>query len=135
MTLGHLVETIQGAAINDDLHSDNKDFRVLATWSVGPISIGFMELGAGEIVFLSDFSTWDSDMIFNFDNQALWENLFEISVCPADLDSDGSVGPSDLLALLGAWGSDPGGPPDFDGDGAVGASDLLELLANWGPCP
>ncbi len=130
-----VVDTIQGAAINDDLHSDNKDFQVLATWSVGPISIGFLELGAGEIVFLSDFNTWDTDMIFGFDNQALWENLFEHSACPADLDSDGSVGASDLLALLSLWGSDPGGPPDFDGDGAVGASDLLELLANWGPCP
>ena len=28
-----------------------------------------------------------------------------------------------------------GGPADFDGNGTVGASDLLALLANWGPCP
>ncbi|MEE9130267.1 MAG: S8 family serine peptidase [Phycisphaerales bacterium] len=55
--------------------------------------------------------------------------------CPADLDGDGSVGASDLLALLVAWGTDPEGPPDFDGDGVVGASDLLTLLVNWGPCP
>ena len=55
--------------------------------------------------------------------------------CAADLDGDGSVGASDLVALLDAWGTDPGGPPDFDGDGTVGASDLLQLLANWGPCP
>ncbi len=129
-----VVETIQGAAINDDLHSDNKDFQVLATWSVGPISIGFLEVGAGEVVFLSDFNTWDSDMIFGFDNQALWENLFEHSACPADLDGDGTVGASDLLSLLVQWGDDPGGPPDFDGDGTVGSSDLLILLANWGSC-
>ena len=56
-------------------------------------------------------------------------------VCPWDLDGNGIVGASDLLALLVVWGTDPGGPPDFDGDGNVGASDLLELLANWGPCP
>ena len=54
--------------------------------------------------------------------------------CPADLDGDGSVGITDLLALLGAWGTDPGGPPDFDGDNTVGILDLLTLLANWGPC-
>ncbi len=54
--------------------------------------------------------------------------------CPADLDGDGSVGILDLLALLAAWGSDPGGPPDFDGDGTVGIFDLLILLASWGLC-
>ncbi len=56
------------------------------------------------------------------------------SACPADLDGDGSVGILDLLALLAAWGTDPGGPPDFDGDGTVGILDLLTLLANWGAC-
>ena len=55
--------------------------------------------------------------------------------CEADLDGNGAVGASDLLALLAAWGTNPGGPPDFDGDRTVGASDLLFLLANWGPCP
>ena len=53
----------------------------------------------------------------------------------ADLDGTGDVGILDLLALLAAWGSDPGGPPDFDGDGNVGILDLLALLAVWGPCP
>ncbi|MCH8152544.1 MAG: FG-GAP repeat protein, partial [Planctomycetes bacterium] len=54
--------------------------------------------------------------------------------CPWDLDGSGDVNVLDLLALLAAWGSDPGGPPDFDGDGTVGILDLLTLLANWGPC-
>ena len=54
--------------------------------------------------------------------------------CPWDLNGNGSVGILDLLALLAAWGTDPGGPPDFDGDGTVGILDLLTLLANWGPC-
>ena len=55
--------------------------------------------------------------------------------CPADLDRDGAVGILDLLALLTAWGTDPGGPPDFDNDGTVGILDLLVLLAAWGECP
>ena len=54
--------------------------------------------------------------------------------CPWDLDGDGSVGTADLLVLLAAWGTDPGGDPDFNGDGNVGTADLLELLANWGSC-
>ncbi len=52
----------------------------------------------------------------------------------ADLDSDGTVGILDLLALLAAWGPNPGHSADFDGDGNVGILDLLTLLANWGPC-
>jgi subtilisin family serine protease len=56
-------------------------------------------------------------------------------LCPWDLECDGMAGTSDLLAILAAWGSDPGGPPDFDNDGTVSTADLLELLANWGSCP
>jgi hypothetical protein len=55
--------------------------------------------------------------------------------CPWDLDGNGSVGTSDLLALLAAWGPNPGHPADFDGDGVVSTSDLLALLGNWAPCP
>ena len=55
--------------------------------------------------------------------------------CLADLDADGIVGILDLLALLAAWGPNPGHPADFNGDGAVSILDLLELLANWGRCP
>ena len=57
------------------------------------------------------------------------------TLCPWDMDDDGSVGVPDLLSLLGQWNTDPGGPPDFDDDGNVGVKDLLILLGNWGPCP
>ena len=59
----------------------------------------------------------------------------ETPPCPWDLDANGSIGASDLLALLASWGPCKGCPGDFDADGTVGASDLLALLANWGPCP
>ena len=55
--------------------------------------------------------------------------------CPADMDGDNVVAVPDLLTLLGAWGTNPGGPPDLDGDGTVAVPDLLQLLAAWGPCP
>lgn len=57
--------------------------------------------------------------------------------CPTDLDGDGTVGFSDLLALLAAYGDCPGPgscEADLDGDGNVGFSDVLVLLAEWGPC-
>ncbi len=60
---------------------------------------------------------------------------FGVPACPADLDGDRIVAVPDLLTLLAAWGTNPGGPPDFDGDGTVAVPDLLTLLANWGPCP
>ena len=41
----------------------------------------------------------------------------------------------DLLALLGVWGTDSGGPHDFDSIGAVGANEIPALLANWGLYP
>ncbi|MCZ6755560.1 MAG: DUF1929 domain-containing protein [Gemmatimonadetes bacterium] len=55
--------------------------------------------------------------------------------CPWDLGGNGNVDVPDLLALLAAWGSNPGGPPDFDGNGMVAVPDLLALLSAWGPCP
>lgn len=55
--------------------------------------------------------------------------------CPWDISGNGQVDTPDLLALLGQWGLDPGGPPDFDGNGMVDVTDLLKLLGAWGPCP
>ncbi len=48
-----------------------------------------------------------------------------------DLDANGVVGMSDLLALLAAWGQ-VHSSADLDGDGLVGISDLLILLGAWG---
>ncbi len=53
---------------------------------------------------------------------------------PCDLDGDLMIGVTDMQILLGAWGSDPGGPPDYDGDGTVAVTDFLHLLGTWGPC-
>ncbi|MEE9131093.1 MAG: hypothetical protein V3T84_13825 [Phycisphaerales bacterium] len=61
--------------------------------------------------------------------------LAEEEPCPWDLDGNGIVGATDLLALLVSWGKCPGCPADFDDNGIVGATDLLALLVNWGPCP
>ena len=58
-----------------------------------------------------------------------------IPVCPGDIDGDGTVGITDFLDLLAAWGPNPGHLADLDFDGTVGILDFLILLANWGPCP
>ncbi len=55
---------------------------------------------------------------------------------PGDLDDDGTVGITDLLMLLSAWGLCPDPPQmcpaDLDDDGIIGILDLLTLLGNWG---
>jgi subtilisin family serine protease len=55
-------------------------------------------------------------------------------VCPEDLDGNGEVDVSDLLALLAVWG-ETGVPADLDGSGVVDVADLLQMLAAWGTCP
>ncbi len=60
---------------------------------------------------------------------SVWNPLDRVS-CPHDT-GDGCVTVSDLLTLLGGWGT---ADPDLDGDGIVGVPDLLTLLAAWGPC-
>ncbi|MHC5114433.1 MAG: hypothetical protein ACYTGP_08410 [Planctomycetota bacterium] len=57
------------------------------------------------------------------------------SECPWDLDGDGTVGFGDLLDIIAAWDSDPGGPPDFDGNHRVDFGDVLTLISHWGACP
>lgn len=55
-------------------------------------------------------------------------------VCRADVDRSGSVGFSDLAAVLSQWGVCDECPEDLDGDGGVGFVDLAIVLNDWGPC-
>lgn len=56
--------------------------------------------------------------------------------CASDFDGDGVNGPTDLAALIAAWGSEDPDHPAFDCllDGIVDGRDLAVLLSNWGPC-
>jgi hypothetical protein len=56
------------------------------------------------------------------------------SPCEGDVDGNGSVDVSDILAIVAAWGSsDP--DADINGDGTVNVSDILLAVAAWGSCP
>jgi hypothetical protein len=55
--------------------------------------------------------------------------------CPEDFDGDGTIGFSDLVAILSNWGPCKAECPwDLDKDGEVSFSDLVQVLAAWGPC-
>lgn len=67
----------------------------------------------------------------------------EVPTCPADLNGDGVVNVSDLLAVINGWGTCPAPPtpcpadiaPTGAPDGVVNVSDLLAIINNWGSCP
>jgi hypothetical protein len=54
--------------------------------------------------------------------------------CPADTNTDGNVNVTDLLAVIGAWGTCAGCPADTNNDGQVNVTDLLAVIGAWGPC-
>jgi len=54
--------------------------------------------------------------------------------CDTDLDGNGSTDVSDLLEIIGQWGSCSGCSGDIDGSGAVDVTDILMVIGAWGPC-
>lgn len=57
---------------------------------------------------------------------------FPVTLCTLDLDADGWVGITDVIALLSSWGCLVDCPGDITGDGTVTASDLTLLLTGFG---
>ena len=49
-----------------------------------------------------------------------------------DVNGDGVVNVTDLLAIRGVWGPCMDCPTDLNGDGMVNAVDLLQVIGNWG---
>lgn len=80
---------------------------------------------AGQLQFYEDDTPGANRVIFTI------ENVEVIEQCAADLNADGNVDVTDLLALLGAWGSPIA---DLDGDNNTSVTDMLVLLAAWGSC-
>ena len=52
-------------------------------------------------------------------------------VAMGDVDGNGTVNTTDLLAVIGAWGACNECLEDLDGDGVVGISDLLQVIGDW----
>lgn len=89
-------------------------------------------LFAANLFATTDSAPGTSNAFGYFDDLRISAEL-PASPCPADINSDGSVGGPDLTNLLAAWGSQSG-PADLNGDGQVNGTDLAALLAAWGPC-
>lgn len=93
--------------------------------SIRDLSVGGGD-AAGTIAIVADGFTPPQ-------NGNVFTGLYARSLAVGDLDADGTVGPSDLGILLGAWGGcGVLCPADLDGDGTVGSADLGTLLGAWG---
>ena len=64
-----------------------------------------------------------------------WLVMIEEVACPSDLNSDGVVNITDLLALVDHWGVCGSCSADINNDGIVNVNDLLSLVEAWGICP
>ncbi len=121
---------------------------LVANWSVTDLNdTDTIGLCSDEWIIRQAHDVNDNGWIIGMANAAPAERhavlLAPLATCPpalclGDIDGNGTVGNSDVLALLGDWGvCDP--PPascdaDLDCDGVVGASDMLILLGEWGDC-
>lgn len=74
-------------------------------------------------------------------NQIEWGSAIYIAYAQrvGDVNNDGFVNVSDLLAVITGWGACPTPPPppancpaDINGDGTVNVADLLLMISNWG---
>jgi hypothetical protein len=55
-----------------------------------------------------------------------------LEAIPGDVNGDGVVNVTDLLAIMDVWGPCTDCPADLNGDGLVNVVDLLEVIGNWG---
>ena len=69
------------------------------------------------------------------DSQGIEASESPTETCDSDINCDGSVDVSDLLAVIAAWGDckpDADCPEDVNGDGTVDVNDLLAVIGAWG---
>jgi len=107
LTPGECSDVTRQFTFDADSMSHPSDIKIFA-WAQEPLNSGPAE------VHQAAYTTWPF-----------------ASPCPWDFDADADVDTSDLLFLLGNWGTPNG---DVDGDGDTDTADLLSLLGHWGQC-
>lgn len=136
-----------GATYADGQHWDDTVFTIPPGAADAIVTVYFQSATKEYMEFLRDanqtnaagqtiYDLWADPLV---GNRAAPTDLDAVAVALnspliGDIDGDGTVGFSDLVAVLAAWGPCP--PPslcahDLDCDGSIGFSDLLIVLANW----
>jgi hypothetical protein len=92
-----------------------------------------VESGQG-IEFLLNVQWFDGAGFVHETRNIYWNNQGIGPVCETDLDGNGYTDVSDLLTIIGQWGSCSGCSGDIDGNGQVDVTDILIVIGAWGPC-
>jgi hypothetical protein len=105
-----------------------------SAWETVQFSISSYVVPTDEIriAFVTEDAEPPSIVEAGIDNFQL-ETITCGETCLGDLNNDGSVNVTDLLAIIAAWGTDDENA-DVDGDGIVAVGDLLTTIGNWGLC-
>lgn len=116
-TMGALHETATGTHGADGRYGDYYDLTVdpaddSTFWYVGEYSVA-----GGWRTYIGRFT------------------ITESNPCPADLDGDGEVGVSEILAALAQWGTDGPASDIAEPHDVVDVSDILGIIGAFGPCP
>ena len=78
--------------------------------------------------------SWEKHLFHTFHKGEKRTQLRDnVCIAARDLDGDGNVNVSDLLAVIDQWGL-ANSPADVNSDGIVDVTDLLMVVGNWGPC-
>ncbi|HIN09115.1 MAG TPA: sugar dehydrogenase [Phycisphaerales bacterium] len=107
-------------------------FRITAEAEYGACCVG----DSGSCVFIPESNCGAGGGIWlGAGTSCADEGACDVNNCPADINGDGTVSTTDLLAIIADWGSCSGCPTDLNGDGTVSTTDLLAVIAAWGACP
>ncbi len=129
--------TITTTGITDTLYSPDASQSInwsgSSNFSITTPPSMFMANDGGYIMVTASIS---SEYAMNFSNNGSSGTrlvFYSEPGCPSDFDSNGSVDVTDLLSLLGVYGT-ANSDHDLDGDDMVGVNDLLHLLDAFGEC-
>ncbi len=135
-TCGLIATNAQGVHVGDCRDITNPNFQRPVVWMNNRIvDISPLIVQAGDMVFRGGNGIATSGRIALSatapGSQYRAVVLDPIMPIPGDTNCDDVVNVTDLLAVIGEWGT-PGQSGDLNGDHIVNAADLLLVVYNWG---
>lgn len=114
------------------------EFSVSCWFDVHPAAVPLKKFVAARLTVIGGTSLSLSGVTMDNHVGRQWSYALKTNLkCRADIDDDGTVGQSDLGALLASFNACQGAPAfnplaDFDFSGCVDQADLGALLSEWG---